>query len=143
MTLVMWDETYVLGVEDIDRQHKELLRLLNEMCKCMHDGTSHDALRGIMSEFVLVSKNNFDMEEEIMTRYEYPGLGEHRDEHEEHLRGIARFGRGIDIGSIPSCISLLSFLRDFLTTHIKETDKLCCEFMKEKGLVREISQINR
>ena len=79
--MIRWTQQYALGIDDIDRQHRELFRRMNQLeeqlceddCKELVDDTLH---------FLLVYVNvHFHDEEKLMEQVAYPRVAEHRDEH--------------------------------------------------------------
>ncbi|MDR1352434.1 MAG: bacteriohemerythrin, partial [Treponema sp.] len=84
---VAWDDKYSVGIPLIDEQHKELIRLTNELyqgCLAGDDGGREfffTAVHGAM-DYV---KYHFSAEEKMLENVNYPRLAEHRKRHEDFV----------------------------------------------------------
>ena len=75
-----WDDSFSIGVPEIDRQHKMLFDLTNEVAKAAAEGTGLDGPLNSLVEYV---KIHFAVEEDLMARSRFPGLDTHRKIHAE------------------------------------------------------------
>jgi hemerythrin len=127
-----WTEDLRTGVDDIDAQHMELILHINALLDaCSHQKGKDDigSFLGYLSEYVAF---HFAAEEREMTRYHFPGLAAHEQEHEQFKkvvgdlkRKFARHGAGINI-----VLMTMRSSCDWLVNHIKKTDKEMAEFLK-------------
>jgi hemerythrin len=129
-----WDDGFVLGVKQIDEQHKQLVRLLAKSYNAI-------ILDGPQTEFDLIIKELFDYstdhlstEEMLMTEYNFPGMESHLLEHAEFSRNIEEFRDMCDRGDSSVAIDVLVFLRGWLINHILKTDRQYVEFLISKGV---------
>jgi hemerythrin len=121
---VTWDDKYSVGIPLIDEQHKELIRLTNELYQgCLAgDAAARDfffsAIRGAL-DYV---KYHFSAEEKILENIRYPHLAEHRKQHEDFIRKMVEDVKSFQGGRkfVPN--NFVRFLRDWILSHIAITD---------------------
>jgi hemerythrin len=121
---VEWDDKYSVGIPLIDEQHRELIRLTNELyqgCLAGDDKARNfffTAIRGAM-DYV---KRHFSAEEKILQNIRYPHLEEHRKQHEDFVRKMVTDVQSFQEGKkfVPN--NFVRFLRDWVLSHIAIVD---------------------
>lgn len=85
----VFDESLVTGNEMIDSQHKELLDKINKLLDSCEVG--NDKLVAVKTLDYLADYTDFHFseEEKLQADIEYPGIGEHKKEHEK-LRTVVK-----------------------------------------------------
>ncbi|MBA4697973.1 MAG: hemerythrin family protein [Ruminococcus sp.] len=85
----VFDESLVTGNEMIDSQHKELLDKINKLLDSCEVG--NDKLMAVKTLDYLAdyTEFHFSEEEKLQADIEYPGIGEHKKEHEK-LRTVVK-----------------------------------------------------
>lgn len=126
-----WTPDLAVGNDEIDAQHRELLRRISELHRCMKDGETAsvpDVLAGVR-DYV---KEHFAHEERHMRRLGYPGI-------EHHLAQHARFSAELDVfegdlvrrGATPSlAVGLGGWLSGWFREHIRGFDKEFASFAR-------------
>ena len=133
MTLMPWNDTYRVGLDDIDAQHRWLFKatelLHEEMTKPIHSrAVIGDILEGLMDYTV----NHFIMEEDLFERHGYPQAQAHKALHDQFTAAILTMLTGFEKGaSIEN--ELLETLKNWLVEHIMKTDTAYVPFLREKG----------
>lgn len=101
-SLLTWRDEWSLGIEDIDRDHREMVRLMNRLF-CLDDpvsdGTPKDAgpLAAERLERVIAHlRSHFGREEEFLQSIDYPGFREHRTEHSLQMAELIEVKRLLD-----------------------------------------------
>jgi hemerythrin len=122
MTFVDWDDSFELGIKELDEHHKHLVDLMNETFLIRSHGPNSTALRAILDKLVDYSLYHFAAEEDWMRRQKYPDLCLHREEHKSLARTILGhrdnfFAEERGVASV-----LLVFLKDKLMNHILYED---------------------
>jgi hemerythrin len=122
---VAWDDKYSVGIPLIDEQHKELIRLTNELYESCLAG--EDAARANFMEAVKGTvdyvKYHFGVEEKLLQNAKYPELAEHKKEHEAFVRHILNEVQSFQEGKkfVPN--EFVRYLRDWILSHIAVADR--------------------
>jgi hemerythrin len=131
--LVEWDDKYLIGIPLIDEQHKELIRLTNELYKgCLAgDGAARaffsEAVRGAM-DYV---KYHFSAEEKILENVKYPYLARHKKEHEDFVFKMVEDVKNFQEGKkfVPN--NFVRFLKDWILSHIAIADTRYAKYIRD------------
>ena len=84
MTVVMWTEEMSVGVPSLDRDHKTLVGLLNQLAAA-EDRQDRINLEEVLDELVSYTLYHFEKEERLLAHAGYPDLESHAARH----RGLA------------------------------------------------------
>ena len=131
---IQWSDALLTGVAEIDRQHRILVDTLNEAQVKLTSETDDPVFEQITRDLLAYAIYHFNTEEQFMQKYGYAAasaqeaavhLAAHRSFSEQvvALRDKAREGKP------GSREALLTFLQNWLTSHIMTTDKLLGKFI--------------
>lgn len=134
MALLQWDGSLATGIGSIDLQHKELFRVINSMQDRMAQGDARTAFTAILDSLSNYVHYHFTHEESLLERFGWPGLDEHRLEHEGFTRKLEAFGDTPEGGETRALVEMQSFLLAWLVNHIQQTDMAYRDFLLEKGV---------
>jgi len=139
-----WDDSYSVGVAKIDRQHRRLIGLINELYEAMQQGHGPNTLTStvneletmvsVLDELMDYSYYHFSTEEEYMIEYAYPEYDEHKRAHGRFVERIQAFKRDFEEGKALLSMEIVQFLQDWWKKHIVDVDKKYGPFFNEKGL---------
>jgi len=132
--LIIWSADLMTGVTIIDDDHKKLVGMLNRLNEAMSAGKSKDVLAGILDELVQYTVKHFGHEEALMATHHYAGAAVHISEHKKLVGDVLAFKDKLAHGKAMISIELLKFLRDWLTTHILQTDKRFGQALSAAGV---------
>lgn len=133
----VWKDEYSVGDATIDRQHQELIGLMNELYDLLSLPVEEqgegvvDHLFGGLAEYIYT---HFAYEEQRMVDARYPEdkLAQHRDEHNGIVKKIRRFHIEVSEGNREALQELLPFLYgDWLIHHICESDMGYREYLAQ------------
>lgn len=134
MALVEWKEDYSVSVENFDNQHKKLFDLINNLHDAMKKGASSAVIPGIIDELFDYTQKHFSNEEELFVRYNYPEFENQKNAHTTFLNKISEFKKDFESGKLGLSIEIISFLNDWLVSHIKGADKKYGKFFNDLGI---------
>lgn len=122
-----------LGIPPIDRQHGELVAMINETQEILEQERDGNDLVQILNRLNALCIEHFTTEEGLMREADYPGLSQHKQMHDGSLERAfdfdsARLGRDPQAGR-----DLLQLLRDWLLAHI-HADREMAGFLKARGI---------
>jgi len=123
MALISWSPALSTGVTEIDEQHRKLIDLVNQLNDAMHAGHGRDALAPVLNELVRYTVYHFGTEEKLMAKHHYSDVEQHKKEHAKLIKDVSDFKTKFESGNAMISTPLMVFLRDWLSTHIMQTDK--------------------
>jgi len=116
-----------VGLVELDDDHKQLIRIINQLGK---DHGSQDRRAAIRQSLVALRRYaefHFAREEQVLLACAYVHLEEHQGEHRDFVQRIQELTRQFDANPDDMAIivneELMHFLRDWLTQHIMIEDK--------------------
>lgn len=123
MSLFEWNSTYEFGIDDIDNQHRKLVRILNTLWDSHNAGADRDAIGSIIDELVFYTKIHFNNEEKYMEDINYSEFKEHRLLHRELTSQVLKIQEDYKNGTAYLDDKLIDFLKSWLSDHILIEDK--------------------
>ncbi|HRH81128.1 MAG TPA: bacteriohemerythrin [Thiobacillaceae bacterium] len=135
---IVWNDSYLTGVERIDEQHQVLVNTLNEANERLANGVTRDLLEQITRELLSYALYHFETEEELMAENDYAARAaadndRHRQEHRGFSQKVVAIREGLKDGRLVSREELLGFLNAWLVNHILNTDKKLAAYLLERG----------
>lgn len=132
--LIGWTEELSVGIPSIDRQHRKIVDLINELNTAMESGETDSILRQIFRELVAYTDHHFRYEEELFERAGYGDAAAHMQEHEALRKKVIDMKDRVDRGEFVLGVEVMSFLRDWLTRHIQGSDMAYAPDLMEAGV---------
>jgi hemerythrin len=116
-----WETAYSVGIEEIDNQHKELLRLFSVVQDTVNADQGWSAIHFSILEVTDFARFHFRFEEALMRLYAFPDFENHCN---AHLRILADADRLVGESLRDDASSeVANFLRNWLITHIQGSDR--------------------
>lgn len=134
MSLLVWDDSYSVNVGSCDEDHKKLFALTNELHEAMKRGKATQVLDGVVKSLADYTRYHFAREEALMEKTQYPNLIKHREQHVAFVKKVEEFQQHLKTGAIGQSIAVTDFLRDWLTNHIKKTDRQYSGHLNANGV---------
>ena len=117
-----WKDSYRIGVEDIDRQHKNLFILLGKLEESLKDGQHNPMVGQALKQLVDYSVTHFREEEKVMVMIDYADFDNHRRQHREFVGQLTGILKDLKAGKEITASELVEFLHDWLVDHILGED---------------------
>lgn len=120
-----WTEDLATGVDEIDRQHKELFSRVNALLAAMSEGRGKEHLHTVVRFLEDYVVTHFTTEEGYMARHSYPGMAAHKAEHAAFVRDFGNLKRDFETQGASSALAIQVQRRicDWLVHHIGQSDK--------------------
>jgi len=134
VALLTWSHACAIGVQAMDDQHGILMDTMNELHAALVRGCTQKQLDEQMSRLVEFSRLHFLCEEQLLERYDFPGLEEHRKAHQELLRQIEETVEKVRQGLGVDSPALLTFLRTWYSEHIEDLDQEYGPWLNARGV---------
>ncbi|WP_196138670.1 bacteriohemerythrin [Aliikangiella sp. G2MR2-5] len=135
MSLIEWSHKYSIGIPSIDEQHKQLIKLINQLNKAMASGESASVVAAILAGLTGYTESHFAYEEQLFEKYGYPQTEEHKKEHQRMIDRIGQFH--VEFAQDPGgsiSLEIMQFLTYWLTNHIQGSDREYAEYLIKKGV---------
>lgn len=132
--LVEWNEKLSVGIEEIDEQHKVLVKLVNDLYAAIVQKHEAEVIDNIIAELVQYTVVHFAVEESLMRIFDYPQYEEHKKHHQSLTRQVLDIQHKVKNREATVSMDLLNFLRSWLTNHIMIEDKHYSPYFLDRGL---------
>jgi hemerythrin len=129
-----WKDSYSVGIESIDNDHKKLIHLINNLQTAIDYKTDRQFEIQTMDEVIDYTHYHFDREEGLMEDNGYPGFVAHKAKHKEMIAKVNEYVLEFETDEEDSIQSLLAYLKSWLIKHINGTDQEYSEFLISKGV---------
>jgi hemerythrin len=134
MDFIELGSEYLVGVPEIDNQHKELAIRLNDAIK--HCTGKKDDEKRFYSENMVKSinfmRNHFELEEKILIKTKYENTEKHKKDHKKILDELIKMNDDIDKNKVElNLFYVTAFVRETVMKHIKKYDIPAKKYFKE------------
>lgn len=134
MPLFQWTPDLSVNIKEIDAQHKKLIDLINLLHDSMKAGKGKDVMGSVLKELTDYTVYHFGTEEQLFEEYAYPEYLQHKHQHTDLTNQVMDIKRRFESGQVTITIEVMSFLKDWLNNHIRQTDKKYSAFLNSKGI---------
>lgn len=131
MARIEWNDALSVGNDQLDSQHKELMRLYNELHEVLVSGSpaqTSTTKKATIDALVAYAVHHFSTEEEYLETIGYPGRHEHHRLHQEFGAKVFALKRDIQSDQTILTTSLMKFMRNWIYEHISEKDREYARF---------------
>ena len=123
--IVVWEESFATGIPYIDNQHKELIKLTNDLYHaCLGGEEKMEAgFKDAMHRMVEYVRFHFSSELKLLKKIKYPSYDDHKTEHDSLVRKILDAVKEYEAGKKYVPNSFVRTLKDWVFGHIAVMDK--------------------
>ena len=123
MPLIVWDSKYSVHLEEMDRQHRKLITIINRLDEAVRQGRGKEEIGQALNELAAYTRYHFTDEETLMTQHAYPKLADHIEEHRVFMQKIQDCHTQYLYGEPQVATDVLDFLANWLENHIQGSDR--------------------
>ncbi len=128
---MIWKDEYLIGIAEIDEQHKTLFLLAEKIKKDIKEDCENDKIiSNSLIKIVQYTKQHFSTEERIMEELSYPGLANQKIEHRDLVKELKIILMKLKKGNKYSGIQLYNLVNQWLVNHILTEDIKIRDFVK-------------
>lgn len=131
---VEWKDSYSVGIDSIDQQHKKLLNLINQLQTAVDYSTGEQFEREALDELVDYTKTHFTYEEGLMRDNDYPDFEAHKVQHEDMFNKVREVLAEYEKDHDTAMSNAVEYLKAWLINHINGTDKQYSSYLIGKGV---------
>lgn len=135
MPLIEWNDSYSVGLDLFDREHKTLVDIINRLYDAFERGVERKLVEDSLNELVEYTTLHFGHEEMYFDDWAYPDKAAHIISHQELRRQVQEYHASFKAkASIEMSLELIEYLKFWLINHILSEDKKFCQFLITHGL---------
>ncbi|MGI6776634.1 MAG: bacteriohemerythrin [Acetivibrionales bacterium] len=129
---IEWKDSYSIGIEEIDKQHKALFDAINRLLNACSQGRGKEEVGSVIKFLGDYVVTHFSSEEKLQQEYNYPDFAAHKGMHDKFIEDFTQLKEQIETEGVNarSVILVNRTVVDWLTRHIKNVDKKLGEFLK-------------
>lgn len=122
---VAWNDSFKLGSDLVDAQHRKLFELLSDLIESCETGAENTKLEESLNFLVNYTVQHFKAEENLQIHYDYPDYERHRKLHEDFKETVGELvQRFADSGSTKELSDDMNkIVARWLVNHIQVEDK--------------------
>jgi hemerythrin len=137
MPFIVWNDRLSVGVTAMDREHKELIAILNSLYDAIRAGAAHDSMSETLERLDEYTHFHFAHEEALFAQSAYPDAEKHCLEHANTLAWLAEVRRKYDNGTAAGLsLEVVNYLKDWLFDHILGSDQKYTPWLHAEGICR-------
>ena len=129
-----WKDSYSVGIESIDNDHKMLIHLINNLQTAIDYKTDKEFEKQTLKEVINYTRYHFRREEDLMEKNKYADFVAHKAQHEIMIEKVSTMKRAYENDESGAIESLLMYLKSWLINHINRTDQEYSEYLLSKGV---------
>lgn len=132
MAYFEWADDMVIDAGPIDSDHKKLVDLVNELHSATTEGRGFEVIEKIMTELIGYTREHLEREEQLMASLRFPNLERHKIGHMHFAKQLDELQKKYGEGSLTVASQLSTVLRDWLSLHIRRSDKEIKVFLEKR-----------
>jgi hemerythrin len=134
MEIIKWDDSFSVGVREIDEQHKKLVQMINDFYGQLQAKKPQEALQELLNAMAQYTVTHFSTEERFFRLYKYPDTEAHKLEHSGFVEKVKEVQARLKEGKMVLSFEITTFIKQWLCNHILQSDKKYGPFFNSKGL---------
>ena len=131
---VTWTHASNVGVRAMDNEHAIMMDVMNELRMALVHGAERGQAKELLGKLIEITGIHFWNEEMLMDRYGFPGLPEHRTEHQRLLAQLNDYARKPQHGEVVHMSGFLCFLHNWFIDHVEGLDKQYGPWLNKHGV---------
>ncbi len=122
MVLIEWKKEFEVGIVDVDHEHQELIRLINNLHDAMSGENATVSVMDFLGEIYSHVSAHFALEEKIMRTQKYDQYTDHKADHERLLDELRDIMDDYEESAYYSDGEFSAHIKRWFTEHFKTKD---------------------
>ncbi|EFL51350.1 hemerythrin-like metal-binding protein [Solidesulfovibrio fructosivorans JJ]] len=135
--MIAWDPALALGLQEVDAQHQNIIRLINELDANRGGGKTQLAAETLrfLHDYL---NSHFVLETKLMRDVGYPDIERHRENHELFANHVIFFEIEKEFGVVTDQMldDILAFLLEWFLHHITTEDRELANFVRTRAAAK-------
>jgi len=136
--IISWKDSFSCGIAEIDAQHKRLFEIAGDIYDIStqrKEVDKYDDINKVIDELKDYTVMHFNYEEKLMKEYDYEEYDSQKIEHDFFIKKIQRIEKkDLENEQNEAAVDMVTFVTDWISSHILKSDKKYTEFFISKGL---------
>lgn len=131
---VNWSDDYLLGIPEIDLQHKKLIEIANELYDISIESPEKykTQMMELIKKLVDYTVYHFSNEENMLVKYNYAGADIHKTAHDGFIKEVKYNLDKLDESDYEAGVRFYSYIANWVLMHIAKADKIWARFVLPK-----------
>lgn len=134
MACVKWNNSYNLGVDEIDAQHRRLIDSMNKLCDSLDKGQENYVIDEVLEEMKDYALDHLSTEENYFNEFHYEKSDEHKAQHNLFREKVASLVNDLQNNKEVVVSETIGFLGQWFVEHIQSHDREYIECFHKHGL---------
>ncbi|MCX8027305.1 MAG: bacteriohemerythrin, partial [Thermodesulfovibrionales bacterium] len=132
---IEWGDVFSVNIRDIDEQHKQLFKLVNELFAAWKGNKPKEVVGRALDGLIQYTATHFKTEEDYFKKHNYPDAANHIEIHKALVKQALDLKQKFDAGTLDINMEVMNFLKNWLNNHILRVDKRYGPYLRSKGVV--------
>jgi len=133
MIFIEWTKSLISGIDEIDKQHRELVDAMNALYSSIMLKREYEGIKPLADFLIDYARHHFSTEEKLMDEIDYIHREVHKNEHKTFYRKVEKVLEAVDTMEDDDFIELCNFLNSWLVAHIKHSDLEFAKYYRGKN----------
>jgi hemerythrin len=141
-TLFKWDDSFLIGIEELDHEHKVLIDDINRLHEEIARHVEKSEIEKCLGDICARMQAHFALEEHVMKEHGYKFFDEHKREHNELLDSYTEYmAQFLNDTGVSSSNPIEDNLKHWVIKHIVTSDKKMSLMIQEEKSFKEKHRI--
>ena len=127
-------DTFSIGTEDMQAEHRSQFAMVNTLCDALRQGRDHSEIVDILEQVIDYTHVHFMAEQLLMRLHEYPQSQDHCREHARVLEQLQALREDVQAGTVTNALDVIETIRNGLRAHIEGSDLALSNFLGDRGV---------
>jgi hemerythrin len=132
MKTIEWQDSFTVGVKELDDQHRSLLNTINALLEDQRDTYDASKFSPALSSLIHYAYTHFATEERYLVQAHFPNLKQHVLEHIDFIMKTLSLALKVENSGDESRRELLQYLKEWYSSHVLGTDRQYIPFLPSK-----------
>ncbi|MBE9466735.1 MAG: bacteriohemerythrin [Bacteroidetes bacterium] len=132
--LVEWKNDLVIGIDELDQQHKKLVDIANQLFVAFKKEKGKKEIKEIIKGLSDYASYHFSTEENYFNKFSFSDTKSHINEHQVFIKEIINFQNDFNKGKVRFLDDFMTFVKSWIVNHFTNVDKKYVDLFIENGL---------
>ena len=137
MAFFIWKDSFNIGIEEIDRQHRKFLEILNEYYEVVSRSKTVTIDHEMVNKLKSYVSMHFDYEVNLLKNTGYIETEEQLKQHNYFESHISKLESSLEQGNTESLNAVFTFLKDWFLNHVLESDRKYVPYVTKQQILEK------